>query len=73
MGEAYLSLGNKESALKHFDAARKAVALRRYIEAPNKSNRGVILNAIKFYEKNGYMKEALELKKNPKLRAAFTQ
>jgi len=69
MGEAYFSLGNKESALKHFDTARKAVTLRRYIEASKKLD--VIVSAIKFYEKNGYMKEALELKNNPKLSAAF--
>jgi tetratricopeptide (TPR) repeat protein len=71
MGEAYLSMGNKESALKHFDTARKAVALRRYIETSKKSNLDVVVSAVRFYEKNGYMKEASELKNNPKLRAAF--
>ncbi len=73
MGKAYLSLGNKESALKHFDTARKEMALRRYIEASKKSDVDVIVSAIKFYEKNGYMKEASELKNNPKLKTILTK
>jgi tetratricopeptide (TPR) repeat protein len=72
IGEAYLLLGNDTSAFEYFNSGRIDLTSDPYafFEGHWEEADAVRL-AAKFYEENGYIQYAKELRENPKLKIVF--
>jgi tetratricopeptide (TPR) repeat protein len=71
MGKTFLLMGDEMSALEHYKLAREQLQSHNYFYIENEEIGKAILEAVIFYEKNGFQKFADELKMSLKMQKLY--
>jgi hypothetical protein len=71
IGEVYLLMGDERAAKAHFDRGRDSLRSTQYVVIDREEVAAALISAVQFYEKKGYIDDADEIRKNPKLKIIF--
>jgi tetratricopeptide (TPR) repeat protein len=71
IGEVYLLMGDEKEAKTHFDRGRDSLRATLYAVIEREEVAAALISAVQFYEEKGYIDDADEIRKNPKLKTIF--